>query len=142
MLGARGRFDKTLRGYKTRAKADLKGAVAEADLLIKNTYRTLMTCGMKGCYVYCSDKETASYFRYGLSTGALLRGRQAMKDHQRRAVTIAGSRPQAPGLSIALSLFRSSWASRAMSSARSEAIHMMLSRCRSPMPSNQPLRSP
>jgi len=32
-------------------------------LLIKNTYRTLMTRGMKGCYVYFTDKETREYFK-------------------------------------------------------------------------------
>lgn len=68
---ARDRFDKTLRGYKTRHKADAKSAAAEAALIIKNTYRTLMTRGMKGCYVYCSDEETARYFRDRLSPGAL-----------------------------------------------------------------------
>lgn len=68
---ARDRYDKTLRGHKVRAKADPEKAAAEADLIIKNTYRTLMTRGMKGCYVYCSDEETASYFRTRLSPGAL-----------------------------------------------------------------------
>lgn len=33
------------------------------DSIIKNTYRTLMTRGMKGCYVYCSDSETEAYFK-------------------------------------------------------------------------------
>jgi len=32
-------------------------------LIIKNTYRTLFTRGMKGCYVYFTDKETEEYFR-------------------------------------------------------------------------------
>lgn len=67
---ARDRFDKTLRGHKTRAKTNPKNAAAAADLIIKNTYRTLMTRGMKGCYVYCSDEETALYFRDRLSPGA------------------------------------------------------------------------
>lgn len=30
---------------------------------IKNIYRTLLTRGMKGCYVYFTDKETEEYFR-------------------------------------------------------------------------------
>lgn len=30
---------------------------------IKNTYRVLMTRGMKGCYVYFLDKETEEYFQ-------------------------------------------------------------------------------
>ncbi|OZI43196.1 DNA/RNA helicase domain-containing protein [Bordetella genomosp. 4] len=59
----RDRHDKTIRGYKTRLKTDPDQARAEVDLIIKNTYRTLMTRGMKGCYVYCTDKETAEYFR-------------------------------------------------------------------------------
>lgn len=33
------------------------------DQIIKNTYRTLMTRGMKGCYVYCTNKELADYLR-------------------------------------------------------------------------------
>ncbi|MDD4503151.1 MAG: DUF2075 domain-containing protein, partial [Clostridia bacterium] len=28
-----------------------------ASQLIKNTYKTLLTRGQKGCYVYCEDKE-------------------------------------------------------------------------------------
>src|SRR5690606_3764398 len=27
-----------------------------------NTYRTLMTRGQKGCYLFCTDKETREYF--------------------------------------------------------------------------------
>ena len=34
-----------------------------SDEIIKNTYRTLMTRGMKGCYVYCTDKELAEYLK-------------------------------------------------------------------------------
>jgi len=59
----RDRHDKTIRGYKKRLKIDPDQVKAEVDLIIKNTYRTLMTRGMKGCYVYCTDEETADYFR-------------------------------------------------------------------------------
>ena len=34
-----------------------------ADEIIKNTYRTLMTRGMKGCYVYCVDEKLAEYLK-------------------------------------------------------------------------------
>jgi uncharacterized protein len=34
-----------------------------ADRIIKNTYRTLMTRGQEGCYVYCVDGETNEWFR-------------------------------------------------------------------------------
>ena len=31
--------------------------------LAKNTYRVLLTRGMRGCYVYFQDKETVHFFR-------------------------------------------------------------------------------
>jgi DUF2075 family protein len=31
--------------------------------LLKNTYRVLLTRGLKGCYVFFEDKETRDYFR-------------------------------------------------------------------------------
>jgi len=55
--------DKSLTGYRTALKVDPEAARQKADAIIKNTYRTLMTRGMKGCYVYCTDKETAEYFK-------------------------------------------------------------------------------
>jgi len=64
----RDRHDKSIRGYKKLSKADPELAKRETDLIIKNTYRTLMTRGMKGCYVYCTDQETAEYFRQRIST--------------------------------------------------------------------------
>jgi uncharacterized protein len=64
----RDKHDKSIRGYKKLSKADPELAKRETDLIIKNTYRTLMTRGMKGCYVYCTDQETAEYFRQRLCT--------------------------------------------------------------------------
>jgi DUF2075 family protein len=32
-----------------------------ADRIIRNTYRTLMTRGMKGCFVYCTDPAVRDY---------------------------------------------------------------------------------
>ena len=34
-----------------------------ADEIIKNTYRTLMTRGQKGCYIWAVDSETNEYFK-------------------------------------------------------------------------------
>ncbi|RZA30777.1 MAG: DUF2075 domain-containing protein, partial [Proteobacteria bacterium] len=68
---ARDRHDRSIRGYKTRMRSDPVAAARETDLIIKNTYRTLMTRGMRGCYVYCTDAETAHYFRQRLSSEAL-----------------------------------------------------------------------
>ncbi len=33
------------------------------EALVKNTYRVLLTRGLKGCYLYFMDKETGSFFR-------------------------------------------------------------------------------
>ncbi|MDQ5981550.1 MAG: uncharacterized protein QG570_299, partial [Patescibacteria group bacterium] len=44
-------------------KSNSVEAKRKADYIIKNTYRTLMTRGMKGCYLYCIDKETQDYFK-------------------------------------------------------------------------------
>lgn len=63
----RDRHDRSIRGYKKRLKIDSEQVKAEVDLIIKNTYRTLMTRGMKGCYVFCSDEETGEYFRSSIS---------------------------------------------------------------------------
>ena len=53
--------DQSLKGIKTLAKKNPAEANRRADEIIKNTYRTLMTRGMKGCYVYCTDKGLADY---------------------------------------------------------------------------------
>lgn len=59
----RDRHDKSIKGLKSWMRRDASEAAAAADLIVKNTYRTLMTRGMKGCYVYCTDAETREYFR-------------------------------------------------------------------------------
>ena len=38
-----------------------------AGKIIKNTYKTLMTRGMKGCYVYCTDKNLQEYLKNKLN---------------------------------------------------------------------------
>ena len=59
----RARTDKSLSGYKKRRKAGDEQVAGEADEVIRNTYRTLMTRGMKGCFIYSTDADTANYFR-------------------------------------------------------------------------------
>lgn len=59
----RSRQDQSIKGYKKELRESPREARNKADAIIKNTYRTLMTRGMKGCYVYCTDPETAAYFR-------------------------------------------------------------------------------
>lgn len=60
---ARAKTDKSLSGFKKESKESLMEASAKADEIIRNTYRTLMSRGMKGCYVYFTDEATAEYFR-------------------------------------------------------------------------------
>lgn len=59
----RAKTDNSLKGIKTLAKEDKEKAKRVADEIIKNTYRTLMTRGMKGCYVYCTDAALAQHFK-------------------------------------------------------------------------------
>jgi uncharacterized protein len=60
---ARAKTDKSLAGYKKEFKEDPISAEIKADEIIRNTYRTLMSRGMKGCYVYFVDPATAEYFK-------------------------------------------------------------------------------
>lgn len=59
----RAKTDSSIRGYKKELKTNPLEAKQKADSIIKNTYRTLMTRGMKGCYVYFVDKEAGDHFR-------------------------------------------------------------------------------
>ena len=59
----RARTDQSLRGIKKLYKEDPDRAEKEADEIIKNTYRTLMTRGMKGCYVYCTNQRLSAYLK-------------------------------------------------------------------------------
>ncbi len=58
----RAKTDQSLKGYKKALKENPQNATQKADVLIKNTYRTLMTRGQKGCYIFCDDSETNAYF--------------------------------------------------------------------------------
>lgn len=60
---ARSRMDSTINGFKRMHRSAPAHAAALADEIIKNTYRTLMTRGTKGCFVWSSDAETREYFR-------------------------------------------------------------------------------
>lgn len=52
--------DQSLKGIKKYSKEDAK---IISEKIIKNTYRTLMTRGLKGCYIYSTDEETQEYFK-------------------------------------------------------------------------------
>lgn len=53
----RAKTDQSLRGLKQKNDPTL------ADRIIRNTYKTLLTRGQKGCYIYCEDEELQNYFK-------------------------------------------------------------------------------
>ena len=55
--------DRSMFGIKKMYMENPDKALELADEIIKNTYRTLMTRGMKGCYVYCEDMMLQAYFK-------------------------------------------------------------------------------
>lgn len=57
----RAKTDNSLKGLKKILKEIPEEAEQLADEIIRNTYRTLMTRGQKGCFVYCTDKELEGY---------------------------------------------------------------------------------
>lgn len=60
--------DKSVFGYKKMLAEHPEQAKAVGEMIVKNTYRTLMTRGMKGCYIYCTDPETQEYFKQALQS--------------------------------------------------------------------------
>ena len=60
---ARAKTDKSISGFKKLLKINPQAANKKVDAIIRNTYRTLMTRGMKGCYIFCTDTETQEYFQ-------------------------------------------------------------------------------
>lgn len=51
------RQDSCMSGMKKMSRENPQKAEELADELIKNIYRTLLTRGMQGCYIYCCDDE-------------------------------------------------------------------------------------
>ncbi|MEK4426906.1 DUF2075 domain-containing protein [Solibacillus sp. FSL K6-1523] len=59
----RAKTDQSIKGIKKKMKEQPEIASREVDAIIRNTYRTLMTRGQKGCYVYCTDTALAEYLK-------------------------------------------------------------------------------
>ena len=55
--------DQSIKGIKKLLKENPEEAQHIANEIVKNTYRTLMTRGQKGCYIYCTNKELSNYFK-------------------------------------------------------------------------------
>ena len=62
-VSKRAKTDQSMKGIKKLDKQDHYKAEKKADEIIKNTYRTLMTRGMKGCYIYCTDQNLRNYLK-------------------------------------------------------------------------------
>lgn len=63
----RAKTDQSIKGIKKMLKQDFDKAKRLSDEIIKNTYKTLMTRGQKGCYIYCLDKNLAEYLKRRLN---------------------------------------------------------------------------
>ena len=60
------KYDPVTSEWKGFPEKSFDGAVKTSEhflQLVKNTYRVLLTRGMKGCYVYFMDKETERFFK-------------------------------------------------------------------------------
>lgn len=63
----RAKTDQSLKGLKGLYKRNKDEATQKADRIIKNTYRTLLTRGQKGCYIYCVDQKLNLYLKERLA---------------------------------------------------------------------------
>lgn len=91
----RAKTDKSLHGYKKAFAQDPLGAGKKADAIIRNTYRTLMTRGMKGCYVYFVDKEAERFFKGRLESQPTARSPKPSRKI-RRELRAGGKRSKGP----------------------------------------------
>lgn len=55
--------DRSLFGIKKMLEEAPERAREIVDEVIKNTYRTLLSRGLNGCYIYCCDDELRRYVR-------------------------------------------------------------------------------
>ncbi len=83
----------SMKGMKKLYKKDSTQAAKVEDEIIKNTYRTLMTRGQKGCYIYCTDKNLAEYLKRRLNKN---NGIEYLIDEEERKYTskVAGNQEE------------------------------------------------
>ena len=62
-INARSSNDRSIHGVRQVFRENPTKGRRLADEIIKNTYRTLLTRGMKGCYVYCCDQALAQHIK-------------------------------------------------------------------------------
>ena len=59
----RARTDKSLDGLIGLCRKKDEVALRKVDAIIRNTYRTLLSRAMKGCFVFCSDKALSEHLK-------------------------------------------------------------------------------
>lgn len=55
--------DRTQRAKSDASIKGLNGNEKLGDLIIRNTYKTLLSRGQKGCFIYCEDKALEFYIK-------------------------------------------------------------------------------
>ncbi|QHX35751.1 hypothetical protein STIUS_v1c01960 [Spiroplasma sp. TIUS-1] len=60
---SKAKTDQTLKGLKALIKEGDSEAIKKSSDIIKNTYRVLLTRGMKGTFVYFTNKKVEKYFK-------------------------------------------------------------------------------
>ena len=75
----RAKTDQSLKGLKAKIKNGDEQAKVLADQIIRNTYRTLMTRGLKGCYVYCTNKALSEYLKRRLRKVVYAQGESGLE---------------------------------------------------------------
>jgi len=74
----RAKTDQSVKGIKKWMKEEPEKAAVAVDAIIRNTYRTLMSRGQKGCFLYCTDEKLAEYLKQRL--GKVYDERSEMKN--------------------------------------------------------------
>ena len=64
--GRRAKQDSSIKGYGRLLLTDRLNGERRIREVIRNTYRTLMTRGSRGCYVYSVDPETNAFLRFAM----------------------------------------------------------------------------
>ena len=59
-------FNRTKRAKSDATIKGLKGNEQLGDKIIRDTYKTLLSRGQKGCFIYCEDEKLGKYIKEAL----------------------------------------------------------------------------
>ncbi len=62
-VAKRAKSDQSVKGWKKGMKNNPIETQLKVDKIIRNTYKTLLTRGMKGCFIFCENPELNEYFK-------------------------------------------------------------------------------